>query len=116
MKNFELKLSTANECRMVRKKCEQPYANLPGRPVQDFGGVRYRFEFPNGYGASVIKRWGSYGYEDDLWEIALLNKYGELAYEYDFDVDVIGYCTDEEIDELLTKISKYGEEVLINEH
>lgn len=115
MKNFNLKISDKNDNRMIRKTFEEPFMNLPGLPKKDYGGVRYRFKFPNGYGASVIKRYGSYGYEDDLWEIALLNKYGELAYEYDFDYDVIGYCTDEQIDELLTKISHYGEEK-VNEH
>jgi len=33
----------------------------------------------NGYGVSVIKYEGSYGYEQDLWEIATIYK-GQLNY------------------------------------
>ena len=37
-------------------------------------GIRYRICFPEvGYGASIIKHYGSYGYEKDLWELALLS-------------------------------------------
>ena len=35
-------------------------------------GSRYLFEFPNGYSASVIKSYGSYGWNMDLWEVALM--------------------------------------------
>lgn len=35
-------------------------------------GIRYIFRFPNDYGASVVKSYGSEGYERDLWELAVL--------------------------------------------
>ena len=31
--------------------------------------VQYIFEFPNNYGASVIKAPGTFGYKYDLWEV-----------------------------------------------
>lgn len=35
-------------------------------------GIHYIFRFPNGYGASVVKIFGSQGYELDLWELAVI--------------------------------------------
>lgn len=35
-------------------------------------GIHYIFRFPNGYGASLIKTFGSEGYEEDLWELAVI--------------------------------------------
>ena len=47
-------------------------------------GVQYVFRFENNYGASVIKRLGSYGYDQDLWDLAVIRfgKYDELCIEY----------------------------------
>ena len=35
-------------------------------------GHQYIFRFPNNYGASVVRNRGSYGNEQDLWEMALI--------------------------------------------
>lgn len=61
-------------------------------------GVRYVFRFENNYGASVVKHLGSYGYDQDLWELAVIRfgKYDELCVEYFENHD----C-DEELEELL---------------
>ena len=61
-------------------------------------GVRYVFRFENNYGASVVKHLGSYGYDEDLWELAVLRfgKYDELCIEYYENHD----C-EEELEELL---------------
>lgn len=40
--------------------------------MHDTIGIRYVFRFPNDYGASVVKFFGSEGYERDLWELAVL--------------------------------------------
>lgn len=40
--------------------------------ILDKIGIRYVFRFPNDYGASVIKHYGSLGYEQDLWELGVL--------------------------------------------
>lgn len=69
------------------------------------GGVRYEFSFDNGYGASVIKNPGSYGVEDDLWELAVL-KDGHINYDTPITGDVEGYLTDEKVNELLRKIEQ----------
>lgn len=74
-------------------------------------GHHYIFRFPNNYGASVIKNSGSYGNDQDLWEMALIffDEDGDwnLTYERDFDDDVKGYLTDDNIIELLEKIKMY---------
>ena len=75
-------------------------------------GVRYRICFPEvGYGASVIKFYGSYGYEKDLWELALLSNRdvdGKWTLEYTELVrgDVLGYLTDEQVNKILKYISE----------
>ena len=61
---------------------------------------RYVFRFENNYGASVIKHWGSYGYEEDLFELAVLNFEGDtwnITYDTDITDDVLGYLTNEEV-------------------
>lgn len=78
------------------------------------GGIQYIFKFDNGYGASVIKFPGSYGYHNDLWELAV-TKYDEsgewnLCYDTPITDDVIGHLTEEEVRDLLKKISE-----LVNE-
>lgn len=71
------------------------------------GGIRYRFKFPNNYGASVVKGPWTYGGRDDLWELAVLTYDGDewkLTYDTEITDDVIGYLEDEEVLELLQKI------------
>ena len=68
-----------------------------------FGGDSYshRFKFENGYGASVIKHYGSYGYEEDLFELAVLDSNGSLCYDTTIADDVIGHLTNDEVLKLL---------------
>ena len=72
------------------------------------GGMQYVFHFPNGYGASVIKFFGSYGYEDDLWELALLKETPEGKWKLEYTelvgFDVLGHLTDEKVNEYLKRI------------
>ena len=82
--------------------------------TQLYFGIHYRFYFDNGYGASVIKAYGSNGYEKDLWELLVL-KYDEdrNAWQPCYDTmltdDVIGYMTDEDVRTTLDIISKIRE-------
>ena len=73
------------------------------RPLH--GGFRYRFDFPNGYSASVVKHKFSYGSERDLWELAIM-KGDEIVYDTPIADDTIGWLTDEQVDELLNAIRK----------
>lgn len=79
--------------------------------IDELDGIHYIFKFPNNYGASVVKGRYTYGGPKDLWEMALIFFYGdddyELTYEKDFDDDVKGYLTDEQVNEFLEKILEY---------
>lgn len=66
-------------------------------------GIHYIFKFPNGYGASIIKDFSSYGEDEDLWELALL-KDGHLEYRRLVNDDVLGYLTDEDVNNVLELI------------
>lgn len=71
------------------------------------------YRFPNGFGASVIRFWGSYGYDKGLWELAVIkftSKEGEEVLEWDirYDTpltdDVLGHLTWDEVETTLQKI------------
>lgn len=72
----------------------------------------HRFRFENNYGASVIKHFGSYGYEDDLFELAVLffdkDDNWNLTYNTPITSDVLGWLTNEEVLEELEEIKKTG--------
>ena len=68
-------------------------------------GIQKVYKFPNGYGASVIRHKGSYGYSKGLWELAVL-KGGELCYDTEITNDVIGHLNDPEVDRLLRRIQQ----------
>ncbi len=40
-----------------------------GDTINNKPGVHYIFRFPNSYGASVVKSYGTAGYEQNLWEV-----------------------------------------------
>ena len=61
-----------------------------------YGGIQRIYKFPNGYGASVIRHKGSYGYDQGLWELAVLED-DKLCYSTDIANDVIGYLSNEEV-------------------
>lgn len=68
-------------------------------------GIQKVYKFPNGYGASVIRHKGSYGYSKGLWELAVLEG-GELCYDTEITNDVIGHLNDPEVDRLLRRIQQ----------
>ena len=69
------------------------------------GGIQKVYNFPNGYGASVIRHKGSYGYKKGFGELAVLRA-GQLCYDTDITDDVIGNLNDPEVDNILGKISR----------
>lgn len=82
---------------LVEKKDRTMY----GKP-----GVQYKFLFNNEFGASVIKCLGNYGYELDLWELAVYDRDGDLCYSTPITDDVLGYLTDDEIRKTLKQIQE----------
>ena len=69
-------------------------------------GVRSRMMFENGYGVSVVSHTYSYGGKDGLFEIAVLDKNGELTYKTPVTNDVIGYLKPEEVTEVMEHVQK----------
>lgn len=67
-------------------------------------GVQALYKFPNGYGASVVKHDFSYGHEDGLWELAVLDSNGDIDYDTEIADDVVGYLTNDDVDEILAQI------------
>ena len=90
-------------------KCEGFYENIIERR-KHLGGIQYLFIFDNGYGASVVKHRGSYGFEEDLWELAVIeyldNESRRICYDTDITDDVLGYLRDDEVVEILQRIKE----------
>ena len=92
-------------------KCEE-FKKYLVKMQEILGGIQYRFKFDNRYGASVVKHSGSYGHEQDLWELAVIwyshpeKDIWYLTYDTDITDDVIGYLTDEEVISILKQISE----------
>jgi hypothetical protein len=79
----------------------QPHGNYP-----DSGIAAHHF-YPNGYGVSVVQFPGSYGYEEGLYEVAILKgleEDWEICYDTPITDDVIGYQSVEDIDNLLSQV------------
>jgi hypothetical protein len=80
--------------------------NFQPHPV-DAGGVQAKHFFDNGYGISVVRFNGSYGYEEGLYESAVLKGTEEnwhICYDTVITDDVLGHQTVEEVEELLQQI------------
>lgn len=87
-------------------------------PFEKLGGAHYIFKFPNGYGASVIKHLGSYGFSDDLWELAAIKFFNyngkqhnpdgwDLCRIKELNLDIRGFLSDESVRQLLGDIQYY---------
>lgn len=61
-------------------------------------------DFPNGYGASIVQHYGSYGGDEGLWELAVLNRKGKLDYTTPITDDALGHLTSEKVGEILLQI------------
>ena len=71
------------------------------------GGIQAVVFFDNGYGASVIKGYGSYGYAQGLYELAVLKTDEDgwdLCYDTGLTEDVEGYLTPEDVTSWLNRI------------
>ncbi|NDC19246.1 MAG: hypothetical protein EBZ87_03145 [Microbacteriaceae bacterium] len=69
-----------------------------------FGGYHKVVKFDNGYSASIVSHSGSYGGDDGLFEIAVLDKTGDIAYDTPVASDVVGYLDFADVAEIVNKI------------
>jgi hypothetical protein len=76
------------------------------------GGTQDMYRFPNGYGASVVRGPGTYGYESGLYELGVMKYAGpgdydcKLTYDTPITSDVEGYLTPDAVQKLLSRIKK----------
>lgn len=101
----------ALECKEFDQYLVDTYSDY----VAGYAGIHYIFRFPNAYGASVVKTFGSVGYEDDMWELAVIlydeeNKQAPdeyvLVYPYPIVKHecVLGPLNDKDVRDILKKI------------
>lgn len=85
---------------------EKPWIERP----RSIGGVQRLYRFENGYGASVVRGYGSYGVDGGFWELAVIRLTGagendwDLCYDTPITDDVLGWLTERKVDEVLAKI------------
>jgi len=87
----------------IKKLILMNFLELPNNPINE--GIQYHFKADNGYGASIVKHSFSYGREDDKWELAVIGKDGHICYDTPITSDVLGWLSDEEVNETLQKIA-----------
>lgn len=68
------------------------------------GGYQKIYKFDNGYGASVVSNFMSYGGKKGLFEIAVLDANGRITYDTPVTNDVIGWLDNDGVDKVLKEI------------
>jgi hypothetical protein len=61
-------------------------------------------QFPNGYGASIVKGPHTYGGPNGLYELAVFGKDGQITYDTPITDDVLGYLTEQDVEKTLSDI------------
>ncbi len=79
------------------------FEDLEFKPHPIGNGLQVVMNFDNDYGVSVVKFNGSYGYHQDLWEVAILYK-DELTYNTDITDDVLGYQTEQDVTDVMKMV------------
>jgi hypothetical protein len=69
-------------------------------------GKKSRMHFDNGFGVSVVSHSFSYGGRDGLYEVAVLDKNGELTYDTPVTNDVIGYLRENGVTKVMKEVQE----------
>jgi hypothetical protein len=69
-------------------------------------GKQARMIFDNGYGVSVVSHTYSYGGKDGLFEVAVLDKDGNLTYDTPVTNDVIGYLKPDDVTDVMKQVQE----------
>jgi hypothetical protein len=80
------------------------FADLEFGPHPAGKGVQAKIQFPNGFGASVVKTPYTYGGSQGKYELAVLDKDGRLCYSTEVTNDVVGYLSPGGVTEYLRQI------------
>lgn len=79
------------------------FKDLEFKPHSIGNGLQAVMNFDNNYGVSVVKFNGSYGFNSDLWEVAILYK-DALTYNTDITDDVLGHQTEQDVTDVMKKV------------
>jgi len=82
------------------------FKDLEFKELPDGNGIYCRIQFENGYGASIVKHKYSYGGDNGLYEIAVLDSSNEITYTTSVTDNVIGYLRPEDVTDVIEKIEK----------
>lgn len=69
-------------------------------------GKKSRMHFDNGFGVSVVSHTYSYGGKRGLYEIAVLDKNGELTYDTPVTNDVIGNLSETGVTNIMKEVQE----------
>jgi hypothetical protein len=75
-------------------------------PMGEEYGIVSRTEFDNGYGVSVVKSPHTYGGDNGLYELAVLDNEGQICYDTTITNDVIGYLRPMDVTDVMEKIQQ----------
>jgi hypothetical protein len=83
------------------------FTELEFTPHPIGSGVQAIQFFPNGYGVSVVRFPGSYGYEHDLYEVAILKGTSEnwsITYDTPITSDVLGHRDERDVEIIMEEV------------
>jgi hypothetical protein len=94
------------------KTTERPTNNFDTTSFQELNfqqhpmgiGQQCIVQFPNGYGASIVKGEHTYGGKNGLYELAVFGQDGQITYDTPITDDVLGYLSEEDVEKTLTDI------------
>lgn len=80
------------------------FKDLDFKPHSFGNGVQARMNFNNGYGVSVVRFNGSYGYPK-LWEVGIMYK-DSLTYDTHITDDILGWQKDQDVTDIMEQVQK----------
>ena len=83
------------------------------KKAHKMGGEHTLHFFENGYGASVVRFEYSHGFDQGLWELAVIKGIEDdytLTYDTPVTDDVIGYLSEEKVNDILDQIEALPKE------
>ena len=83
------------------------FKDLDFVPTEEFlNGIRSECHFDNGYGVSVVRHKYSYGNGLNLFELAIIDKSGEITYSTPITDDVLGYLSEDDVSDTMIKVQR----------
>ena len=83
------------------------FKDLEFVPTEEFlNGIITTCHFDNGYGVSVVRHRYSYGNGLNLFELAIIDKSGEITYSTPITDDVLGYLNEDGVSDTMIKVQR----------